>query len=387
MKRLALVSVALTLSLSGCSSAPPPAPSASSPGAAPSAAAPAASQATPPSGELLAQVTKLKGEAKDGKWEYKVLNDPANGPAFLAIAQEGKDGLASALEGLSLTYTLNPNDTKKNHPTPEFAALVLAQLDSKDPLCLYFALKSAQALMGEKPDRAVVDKLVQIVTQHTEIGARMEAQETLFLMKDYLKDPAVAGAFLASLQDKPAIQSNALFRLRSGAYDLPNKKEVFQAVLGLVNSEDPGVRGRAWQFLCLATDQGDKAQLIAQATKALEDKHPFTRSAAAEALAEMAREHAVKPLMKLLGDKAANTYEIEYPTLRGQKDSLHHDGSPWSRVDDATLYALESATAMLEGDLHFDYGDINYKQVDQDIAREVKHAQDWFQKNQSKLGK
>ena len=77
-------------------------------------------------------------------------------------------------------------------------------------------------------------------------------------------------------------------------------------------------------------------------------------------------------------------YSIKFPSLSGLQKSVNHDGSAWSRVDDAVLRALEGMTRAMK-DKRFKYGKINYKQVDADIAREVANAQKWYEANKDSL--
>lgn len=382
MKNLTPILITVLL-LGGCSSAPSSTTSNTTGVSSTSATPRATASSVSPEHQALAE--KLSGQAKDGKFEYKVLNDPANGPAFLILADKDPKLAAAALEAMSLTYTHYEPDKKKNHPDEYYQSVVLRHLDAQDGPTLYFAIKAAGALMGAKPQRPVVDKLVQIVLNHPKTGARYEAMESLFLMKDFLADKDIAEAFLATLKAEPALQSSALFRFRSNAYSLPNKSAVHQAAYELTKSKDEGVRGRAWQVVAETVDTKDKAKLAEELTGALKDKSPFVRSVAADCLSLVAKQKGVAALMPLLSDKTSNTYEIEFQNLRGHKETVHHDGSPWSRVDDAALYAIQSATGMMDEEKKFKYGKIDHTKVDADIAAQIKACQSWFEKTKSSL--
>ena len=84
--------------------------------------------------------------------------------------------------------------------------------------------------------------------------------------------------------------------------------------------------------------------------------------------------------MSLVDDKEKNTYDINYTDLLGHQSRVHHDGSAWSRVNDAALYALDRATSFLPKEEQFVYDKINYKTVDDDIAAQVKKAKAWHAK-------
>lgn len=86
----------------------------------------------------------------------------------------------------------------------------------------------------------------------------------------------------------------------------------------------------------------------------------------------------------LLDDTEKNVYDIRFENLLGRQDTVHHDGSAWSRVDDAALWALQSMSRSLDG-AKFDYGKIDHKKVDEDIAKEKARAREWFEANKGTL--
>ncbi len=381
--------LALLLSISllaGCSNNAPvsnsASPSAQASGVAASSPASAAS-AAPLDEAAKKKIDELKAGVKNNRFDYKERSKAENGPLFLAIAESDPKFLVPALDALSETYTHYAPNTKKNHPDQRYSAVVLKALDSKDSNELYFALKAACQLMGEKADPEVVAKVVGIVENHKLEGARFEAMDTLFLKKDFMKDPAVFAAFLKKLEDPTAaVQSLALFRFKGNTYGLPDIAKVFEAAHGLMKSKDPGVRGRALEVASETVPAGEKDSLTKEITAALKDQHPYVRSVAASSLARLAKTKAVADIMPLLKDSASNTYEAPYKSLIEVPASMHHDGSPWSRVDDAALFAIEWATAGTPN--KFDYAQIDHKNVPGDIAKEIKRANEWFAQNGSK---
>jgi hypothetical protein len=329
------------------------------------------------------KIEELKAGVKKNRFDYKERSKTENGPLFLAIAESDPKFLAPALDGLSETYTHYAPNSKKNHPDQRYSAVVLKALDTKDSTELYYALKAACQVMGEKADPEVVTKVVGIVENHNLEGARFEAMDTLFLKKDFLKDPAIYAAFFKKLEDPTAaVQSLALFRFKGNSYGLPDVAKVFEAAHGLMKSKDPGVRGRALEVASETVPDGDKEALAKEIVAALKDQNPYVRSVAASSLARLVKTKAVADIMPLLKDSARNTYDAPYKTLIETRASMHHDGSPWSRVDDAALFAIESATSGTPN--KFDYAKINHTNVPGDIAKEVKHATEWFAQNGSK---
>ena len=86
----------------------------------------------------------------------------------------------------------------------------------------------------------------------------------------------------------------------------------------------------------------------------------------------------------MLDDNTKNSYVIKYTKLTGEPGTVLHDGSAWSRVDEAVLYALKTMTWSM-GDKKFKYTTINYKTVDKDIATAIKEAKAWYRKNKKAL--
>ncbi len=342
-------------------------------------------QAVPGEGKEAAE--KLLGALKDGRIPYQDLGKQENGPAFLYLLETSDDdGIKEdALKGLSKTYSGNERYAKNKNLTNErYDTVVLKYLDSENKRLLAYALEAAGTLLAApEPNPAVVDKVVAIATGHKEMAARQKAVDLLYKVDKRAEDEAVMGAFLKALSDEPAVASIALFRLDSTSPSPVNKTDLQAKLEELLKHEDPGVRGRALLVVERYTDRDQKAGLVDKMAPFLKDAHAFVRSCAVKALASSRNTKAVATVMTVIDDKEKNTYDIRFEGLLGN-DSVHHDGSAWSRVDDAVLTALDAMTGSL-GDNRFKKERIDSKKVDEDIAAEVKRAKEWFEANKASL--
>lgn len=334
-----------------------------------------------------ARAEELLAAREKDQIPYQELDKKENGPAFLYLleTQEDKKVLEQALRGIAKTYTGDERYAdKKNLAGERYTAVVLKYLDSEDKRLLAHSLEASGTLLGApEPNREVVDKVISIASDHKELGAREKAIDTLYKFKDRDQDPAAMAAFLKALSDEPAVASSALFRLNSGSNSPVNKAELLAKLEELLKHKDPGVRGRALLVMERLTDRDKKAELQAKFTPFLKDGNPYVRSSAIKALASTRDTKVIPTLMTLIDDKEKNTYDIRFEGLLGN-DSVHHDGSAWSRVDDSVLTALDSMTGALK-DNRFKKGRYKGKTLDQDIAADVKKAKEWFEANKAAL--
>lgn len=353
--------------------------------------APAAQDAAPQAAEADVKLAdELKAQIKDAQLPYKERSKKENARAFLYLAQS-HDGevAAAALQGMNLSWTYSERNDKKELVTPEYQAVVKKHLNAEDPAVLGRAIEAApNAIAGANPDKDIIARLAELALDHPQGAARYEAVDALSRAKDFQKNGTVTVALLKALDDKePYVISTALFRLQFAAYSLKDKQQFFTKARALLKHQDPGVRGRAALFTANAAPDTDKEALGAELHELLSDKDPFVRSAAASALARLKRLASIHKMVELLDDTTKNTYDIrDFKKLTGENGWVHHDGSAWSRVDDAILYALKTITWDMKDD-KFEYRKVNYKTKDDDIAAAVKDAKAWYKKNKGKLPK
>jgi hypothetical protein len=157
-------------------------------------------------------------------------------------------------------------------------------------------------------------------------------------------------------------------------------------LIALVGHADPGVRGRAAIVLGELTgwNQDMKPEAVAAITPLFSDAHPFVKSAACKAMTAARHVPAIHAMMGLLDDATSNTYDIDgWQTLTGTPGRVHHDGSAWSRVNDAALYAIKSLSSRAGGE-RFDYN-VGHQDVEGDLGRAADQARAWYRGARSSI--
>lgn len=268
---------------------------------------------------------------------------------------------------------------------PDLLAVAEGRLDAEEPVVLDGAITLAASVIRDlPPDAKVVSRLVGIATTHPNPAARLEALEALD-RRAWTAEPEVSAAFLEALQDDeaPYLVSETLRMLRFRAAGLEQKDAFRGAALVLTSDIDPGIRGRAALLLArLAPDDEDTRAMV---SGLLDDKHAYTRSAAAEALADMAYPPAVHALVQHLDDPAKCVWDMRpYTRLDGTEVVTHHTGSHFERVDDAVLRALVRLTEPM-GDDGFRYRDVNLRYRDLDIVAATRDARRWYDEHAEDL--
>lgn len=390
MKKNHLINAMLLFTLAGCQQ-PADTPTAT-PSAAPttvvatpeSTESPSATETPSQSAEV--DSSALLAQLEGDKFPYKETKKKENGPGYLAIASTSTDDdtIVAALKAVRETYIGKESVKSKNFAGDDYKAMILKHLASENPKVKHWAIHASGPALGDNPDPKVVEQITIFMTEGTVEGQRHDAIDVINRMKDYTKNPQVAEALFKALGDKhPAVVSEALFRLNSKSYGLQDKAKFLDKAVELASDKDPGVRGRAIEFAG-SLARGSEEKVTPLFVKALKDPHPYVRSEAASALGRIKSLKSIPEMMPLVDDSEKNTYDIKFKNLLGNNDRVHHDGSAWSRVDDAVLYTIGSMTYSLK-DKQFKYGKIVGKTKDQDIAREVGRVKEWFAANKGSL--
>jgi hypothetical protein len=351
-------------------------------------APPGAGESVSFSEEVKAQAASLQPQLQDSSALYKVTGVKENGPAFVYLASTSEDPkiAAAAFQGMSETYTTYEKSTDKNQVDAAYLAALRKGLASTDKPTLYWALKAAATTQRDDAQDAEITKILNdIARNHAELGARYEALQALSTGSRWQQNEETAETFLQALSKEPLLASLALFRWDGKAGFSSKKEQLHAAILPLLEHADPGVRGRALLVVTETVPADQKSELAGKLEAMLQDQHAYVRSMAAKSLADMRHLSSAARLMPLLDDKANNTYDITYDTLLGQSGTAHHDGGPWSRVDDSTLIALHLMSNQLPEGKRLEYPKINSGSVDADIATEVEKTRAWFKANEQEL--
>ena len=333
-----------------------------------------------PQRDIPAEATVLVQHMEKGKFKFEELSRKENGPLFVHLAKHSEDPgvLIGALDGMARTYRADKESEKKNLADNDYDAAVLRCLDSNDEGVLAAAMAAAKYALLDSPNEDVIRRICNVGSNHDCGGARVQALNILFLVRNYAANPRILDVFVKALADEPCVASTSLFHASYGWTQSDKAPEIKSSIEKLLGHTDAGVRGRAIETLG-EFYKSDSEFIITKATPLLEDSNAFVRASAIKALGAVRDPRTIHLMMPLSDDSAKCTYEIEYTNLVDQKERVYHDGSPWSRVDDAVLREISSVTYGLGDEKRFKLGDIGYKTVDEDIAREKKRLQAWYQ--------
>jgi HEAT repeat protein len=331
---------------------------------------------------------ELVGSIKNGRFPNEAVRDKSKAKLFLYLAATSKkpEVVMAALQAMKMAFTSSEAYKKKEYAGKDYATVVAAHLDSKDLKIQGYALEAApHAVSGKQPDASVVEALVKIASSHPNVPARAEAIDRLRLVRNFQQDQKIANAFLQALDsDQAYVVSKALFGLRLRATGLVMRNKFLGRARKLMQHTDPGVRGRAAE---LAGRLGaGKPPVVREVVALLADKHPFTRSAACSALAHMGDLASVHAIIKLVDDTEKNTYDIRgFQTPTGRAGWVHHDGSAWSRVQDAAIRALERLS--MRTGTRFKADRVDSKDVERSLSKNARAAKAWYAKVKAKLPK
>jgi len=334
-----------------------------------------------------AAAEELTGRVKDGHFPFEDRNNVDNGEIFLWLAatSEVPEVIGASLEGMYQRYSSAEIEGKLLVDS-DYQAVTRFYLEHDDAFVQGRAMEAVDhGLRGESPDAEAAATLSRLATEHADPAGRFAALDALANYSSWQKDEAAAGAFLAALDDDTNyVISEALYRLQFATFGLVEPDGFMDAGRKLLEHDDEGVRGRAVLFVGrLAEDDDDEVWELVHGM--LDDDSGFVRSEAADAASAMHRLEAVHKLIMMVRDDAANTYDIDgWTQLDGDDGRLHHDGSPWDRVDDAALRAIESVTFAM-GDDKFDYPDVSPKTKEDDIASAASAAESWYRKHRNDL--
>jgi hypothetical protein len=330
----------------------------------------------------------LVAKIKNGRFPNDAVRDKANAKLFLYLAATSKkpEVITASLQAMKMAFTSSESYKKKEHAGPDYGAVIAAHLKSKDEKIQGYALEAApHAVSGKSPYQPVVDALIDIANNHKNAAGRAEAIDRLRLVRNFQQNQQIAETFLKALDhEKPYVVSKALFGLRLRATGLVMRDKFLAKARQLLKHADPGVRGRAAELV--GRLGAGKEDVAADLEALLEDENPFTRSAAASALAHMGHLASVPKILKLVDDTEKNTYDIRnFKTLTGRAGWVHHDGSAWSRVQDAAIRSLERLS--MKTKTRFKADRVDSKKVEQSLKKNALAAKKWYAKIKAELPK
>ncbi|MCB9661492.1 MAG: HEAT repeat domain-containing protein [Sandaracinaceae bacterium] len=335
------------------------------------------------SGHERERIPEVLAELRAGAFSRSAMvRDNARIFLFLAETASDDEVVAGSLRALRSTWTHSPRyERQMALLTPEYGAVVRLRLHDERPVVQAAAIEAAEkTLLTDPPDERVAEELAALALAHPDPAGRLAALEVLWNVTTLRTHPESMRPYVDALSaQQPWLVSASLFRLSGFGAAYPDAANLRARLIELLGHDDPGVRGRAATTLSSVVGVADPARDAAGRAiePLLRDEHPFVRSAAATALAWLDQRTAVPAIVALLDDSARDTYDLRgFTRLDGTPGFLHHDGSPWSRVDDAALRALQAFSARVGGRFTFD---IQQDRLDESFASAHRTARAWFE--------
>lgn len=300
---------------------------------------------------------------------------------YMASAYTEPVTIAAGLQAMESTFTGREIMKERFAALDErYVQTVMYHLQSDNGLILSNAIGAAKTcLEADEPVGEVADRIAEIVSTHPQPPARYQAIGVLRNLSNLRDEPEKIQVMVDSLDSEHSyIVSYALFHLPRFARSAPDTDALQAKLTELLQHTDPGVRGRASDVLSQlvgrrADDRDEVAKLI---IPLLDDENPFTKSIAFGALQNLDYQPAIHLIMNHLEDDTRNTYDIEFTNLLGRNDRAHHDGSAWSRVNDAALTALRSWSRRVGEAIDFR---ISSQTREEDTANAIQLARQWYE--------
>lgn len=258
-------------------------------------------------------------------------------------------------------------------------------LGAEDRHLLAAALAASGALLVEEPVGTELWSEIVALVSAKDPAVRYDALAALD-RASWGADPAAVDAVAGAVRaEEPWLATEALrvVRYRAGGVTEPDRLR--GACVLRLGDIDPGIRGRA--ALALARLVPEDPELPRLLLGTLADDHPFARSAASEALADVGHLPAAHRLVAALDDQRPNTWDLlPFERLDGEMVVQHHVGSLFERVDDAFLRALQRLTEPLPEPDRFVYREVHLgKWRDLDILAAGRDARRWYDEHGAAL--
>ena len=327
--------------------------------------------------EIIASLTSTS------RFSPNVVSDQQNAPIFAALAagDDRREVVAAALSGMYITYS--KSDRRKRKVDSDYIAVVRYYLDSADNLVLARALEASRNLLiapGITED--VLSKVLEIGETKDDGATTYAVIEAIRLLPKSVRNQRVMKFLMDSLGKKdPFVLSAALSTLQRtfGSLSADDASTLEESAYKLMSFRDVGVRGRA---IALLGDLEVKDERILRSLRyALKDAHPYVRSSAALALAELNQRGAMEDIVMLINDTSSNEYLLEgWTTLDGSPGKIEHVASPWQTTSDAVMRAVEH---LAQKDL--DLGRVDVQNPEKSLAANAKRVIAWYKQNQSRF--
>ena len=303
----------------------------------------------------------------------------------LAASATEENVLIAALKALTNSWSVVPNNADRgyNMVDDNFVAVILNRIHDERPAVQAAAIDAGGvAFRTSNTNEALLDA-------YLELGASGSPQLRYAVMQKVWQssmpfETQERIALFTNALDAPEawLVSTALFRLKGHVPREDWGNAIRDKFLELTRHSDPGVRGRAAGALASMVGRlqaSDPARVAAQArlVEMMDDENPYTKSEAISAQRSLNNLGAIPAIASHLDDATPNTYDIrDWQELDGSNGWTHHDGSAWSQVRDAALYAIKTMSRSVDRDNPFDYS-INGQTKDADLTAAAASAREW----------
>ena len=297
---------------------------------------------------------------------------------WLAARAEDREVIAAAL------YAMEACE-QEVHPT-DATTVAAHRLFHPDREVVGGALAVAEPRIGPLAvDHPLVSAMVRVAREHDDMGTRIAALEVLD-KRVWTQEPTVIDAFydalMASRLPSLTAMSLEIVTYRSGGLQPADQHRFRVAAMVLAADIDPGIRGYSAYLLARLNPRDEEIQ--SRLIGLLEDKHAYTRSAAADALSDMGYLPAIHEFMFRLRDAEPNVWRmLPFERPDGTTDRMVFVGSHFERANDAYLRALEHLTSNLE--TPFVYREIDPRYRDLDILAAGRDALKWYEAHKDTL--
>lgn len=310
-----------------------------------------------------------------------------NGPAFVEIIRttDNPTMKASAFHSLRQTYGSVLADATRNFGgSPSFVEVVRTHLDSPHPAVKDGALRAAVHAMGDNPVPEVQSDLARLLADSDDARVRFLAQEALDNTETRATDSTTSARLKALNDPKPFVVALVLHDL--DVNHVRDQNALQEKLLQLLKHSTPAVRGEAVKRLADMPRTRIKAAAVAEYVKPLlKDSDPYPRGQAVIALGKLLGIEAVPDMMALVSDRGESRYKLEFQDLVGKVDIVEDWTYSWGRVDEAVIRTVAALT--YDKPYSFNLGAIFYETRFEDIEREAKRAEIWYQKNRDVIGR
>ena len=332
-----------------------------------------------------AQAEKLLAGWKDGQFEREETRKVENARAFLFIASNNGESEKKAEAFRIIRELYADYESDKVVPLDDdFRNVVLDNLNNPDKTVQKYAIGAAyQTCRSDTLHAPTVDALSKIATESPNLGARWRAVLSLGQVNSQsrAKHPEIFDTYFKLYEGEGPVAAAAIDTTYGPfSEDEELKTKTLDAMKKLMGHSEPLVRGRALEAFS-KINRKDKAAVIVEAKKMLQDGHPFVVAESLRILGETKDESLIPDIAKHLDDTRENQIHLKFEDADGKGTQMNDGGLTGKTVGDAATRALDKVT---DGrpDKGFEAEKVGFgKEAPAQIEKNVAAAKEWVSKN------